>query len=473
MKAKQAPNTSRPTIAIRGGVVVNEAAAAPSTVLVADGVVTGLLAPDQSIPRETERVIDADGLLVLPGAVDAHCHVDTEVGAFRTRDDYSSATEAAVWGGTTTIVDFAIPLPDQSPLEAVMQRRSLMVDTRCDIALHGCVINWTQDSLAELAEMAEMGVRTIKLFTTYRDVLMASTSTVRQVMTFLASSGGMAYVHAESNPLIEAAQAEQIRRGEMDATHHPATRPEESEVAEVVDVLRIAEEVGAHVYLVHQSTPDAVQAVTAARGRGVHAYSETCPHYLLLTEAAYGHELPERFVCCPPLRSRESVTGLRKLTLSGEVHTVASDHNCFDLHQKLENRADVRAMPNGLPGVETRLPLMFSELVNTHGLSPSALVRLPCANPAKLNGIYPRKGVINVGSDADIVVIDPNATRTVKVGDLHQDADYTPYEGWAVKGCPRYVLVGGQVAVEDGEWRSTAGPGRFLEATPFPQARVC
>lgn len=433
---------------------------------------SALQAPGDRLPLDVERIIDADGMIVMPGAVDPHCHVDTEVGGYRTRDDYAGASEAALWGGTTSIIDFAIPLPGQSPLEAARGRMALAEKAHCNVGIHGCVINWTDDTEHQLNELAALGVRTIKLFTTYRDVLMASPDTVLRVIRTLRNLGGLAYVHAESNHLIEAVHAERTLCDEMDAEHHARTRPENTEVAAVNEVISIAESLGAHVYFVHQSTPSAVQAVTSARARGVRAYSETCPHYLLLSEELYDQPEPERFVCCPPLRSHRSVEGLRELAVRGEVHTVGSDHNCFDMEQKLENRDDVRKMPNGLPGVEMRVPIMYSEFVEARGLAPTRLVELLCTNPAKLNGMYPRKGVIAVGSDADIVILDPSEVRKVAAESLHMRSDYSPYDGVTVTGWPRTVIVSGHVVIDDGEWQKVEGVGRFVGSNRFDHDRL-
>jgi dihydropyrimidinase len=234
----------------------------------------------------------------------------------RLLDDYQQASIAALCGGTTTVVDFAIPDPGQSPLAAVQERRKLAEVSRCDTALHGCVIDWDDTTADQIAAMAGLGVRTIKLFTTYRDVVMAGPDTILEVLRTLHAQRGLAYVHAEANHVIEDAQQLAAAVAHADAAHHPGTRPELAEAAAVAQVLATAEHVDAPVYFVHQTTAEAVDLVRDARRRGVRAYTETCPHYLALDAGVYDGVHPERFVCCPPLRDPATVADLRARALS-------------------------------------------------------------------------------------------------------------------------------------------------------------
>jgi dihydropyrimidinase len=249
------------------------------------------------------------------------------------------------------------------------------------------------------------------------------------------------------------------------------TRPGLAETASVAEILAIAESVDAPVYFVHQSTAEAVELVAAARRRGVRAYSETVAHHLVLDDSAYAGDRPERFVCCPPLRPADRVRALGRHLFTGEVTTIGSDHCCYDTAQKESRSGDVRAMPNGLPGVETRLPVVFSEYVVRRGLPVTRFVELTAANPARTNGLYPRKGTLLPGADADIAIWDPAAEWRVAAGDLHMATDYTPYEGMAVTGRPRTVLVGGRVVVDDGVLVDPAPRGRHLKAAPIRPPR--
>ncbi|HET8600750.1 MAG TPA: amidohydrolase family protein [Segeticoccus sp.] len=462
-----------PHTAITGGIVVNDTWSGPATVLIAGRQIVALVDPSAKLPPSVQQVIAAGGRLVLPGGVDPHCHVKTEMGSYTTLDDYGEATSAAIWGGTTTIVDFAIPTPGQTPWDAVTERLKLASLAKCDTALHGCVTEWEEDTADQLAEMAKIGVRTVKLFTTYRDSVMATSDTVLKVMQCLSELGGIAYIHAESNHLVEAAHEHALAREEMSAAYHSKTRPEHTEEAAVSEILNIAEALGSHAYFVHQSTPRAVELVREARARGVLAYSETCPHYLLMNNERYAEDQPERYVCCPPLRSPETMRGLRESVIRQEVQTIGSDHNCFDLKQKLACRDDVRHMPNGMPGVELRLPLIFSELAVRGSMHPQALVAMLCANPARLNGIYPRKGVIAPGADADVVILNTDTCAPVAVNNLHMATDYSPFEGVELRASVETVLVGGQVVLRDGAMVDNEVRGRQLESAPSSATLLC
>lgn len=459
--------------AVHGGTVVNAGWSGRATIILDAAHIVALLDADQRLPACVDHVVDASDQLVMPGGVDPHCHIDTTMGEYTTRDNYDQATTAALWGGTTTVVDFAIPTPGQSSLDAVLARKRMAKDARSSTALHGCVTSWDATTHEQLHEMADLGVRTVKLFTTYRGQVMAEPDAVLHVMKSLQSLGGMAYVHAEANHLIEEAQDIESRSGKLRADQHPRTRPVLAEEASVVEVLSTAEAIGAPAYFVHQTSGGAIGHVQAARSRGVRAYSETCPHYFTLDESAYHESAPERFVCCPPLRSKGEADRVRDLITNGNVHTIGSDHNCFDLDQKLRHPDDVRAMPNGLPGVELRLPVTFSHLVVEHGLSPSRFVALTAANPALLNGLYPRKGVIAPGADADVVVFDPHARCTVRAADLHMPTDYSPFDGHVISGWPTTVISAGRTVVAAGVFTDPGATGQSLAAEPIRPHLMC
>ena len=458
----------RADLVIHGGTVVNAGGSTPATVVVQDGRVTAVLAADVPLPPH-ERAIDAAGALVLPGGVDPHCHIGQRLGEYAALDDYEQASIAALWGGTTTVVDFAIPDPGQTPLTAVQERRKLAEISRCDTALHGCVIDWEDTTPEQIAAMADLGVRTIKLFTTYRDVVMAGPDTILEVLRTLHAQGGIAYVHAEANHVIEDAQDLAAAASHADSAHHAGTRPELAEAAAVAQVLATAEHVDAPVYFVHQTTAAAVDLVRDARRRGVRAYTETCPHYLALDSRVYDGPHPERFVCCPPLRDPATVAALRARALVGDVDTIGSDNCCYSTEQKLEHRDDVRLMPNGLPGVETRLPVTYTTLVVEQGLPIERFVAMFSTNPARLNGLC-GKGVIAPGADADLIVIDPDTRRTVRATDLHMPTDYSPYEGKQLAGWPSVVISAGRVVLDEDGFHDPGPVGRPLDSQPMAES---
>ncbi|MFF5243353.1 dihydropyrimidinase [Streptosporangium sp. NPDC000095] len=453
-------------LVVRGGTVVEAGWSAPADVFVADGVVVALAEPGTPAPGGAAEV-DATGRLVMPGGVDPHCHVGFTSGDFTSLDDYTACTTAAVFGGTTTIVDFAIPRPGQAPADAAYAQRAKADRGLCDSALHACVVEWDESVPDQLGALVADGMPTVKMFTTYRGETMAGEDTILRTMRTLRDLGGMVVIHCEANHIVEDTQERCAASGRIGAEHMAATRPELAETASVAEVLAIAESLSAPVYFVHQSTAEAVELVAAARRRGVPAFTESVAHHLVLDDGNYDGPAPERFVCCPPLRSRQAVDALGRHLFTGEITTIGSDHCCYDVAQKESRRTDVRAMPNGLPGVETRLPVIFSEYVAGAGLPATRFVELTAANPARTNGLYPRKGTLMPGSDADIAIWDPAARWRVSAGDLHMATDYTPYEGMTLTGRPRTVLVGGRVVVHDGILVDPVPRGRHLSAGPI------
>ncbi len=461
--------TQQRDLAITGGTVVTDSWSGRATVIVRGGVIAAVLHPDEPGPDPSSiPVLDAAGSLVLPGGVDPHTHIGMQLGEHATRDGYREATEAALWGGTTTVVDFAIPRPGQTPLDAVYERQKKSMDGLCDAALHGCVISWDEHTPRQLAVMADLGVRTVKVFTTYRNVVMASADTVTWVMTAMRELGGLVYVHAEANHIIERDQKRTADAGHIDAANHAQTRSELAELAAVQEVLATARAVNAAVYFVHQSTPEAIHEVRRARETGVPAYTETCPHYFTLDDEMYASKYPELYVCCPPLRTRASVDAVANRIINGQVESIGSDHCCYTVAQKTMDRADVRAMPNGLPGIETRLPVTFTELVKRRGLPVERLVALLSTNPARLNGLYPRKGTIAPGSDGDLIIVDPKVEKVVATDALHMATDYSPYNGQTLWGWPHTVIQRGSVVIQGGRFDVERCQSRCVPSEPIP-----
>jgi dihydropyrimidinase len=450
-------------LVIRNGTVVSAESAGPADVVIAGGRVQALAEPGTPVPGDIPE-LDATGRLVLPGGVDPHCHVGFASGAFTSLDDYGQATKAAIFGGTTTIVDFAIPRPGEVPLDVARAQQAKASQGWCDSALHGCVVSWDDSVPGQLRELAAIGVLTIKMFTTYRGETMAADDTIFKVMRELAALGGLAFVHCEANHIIEDQQERSAASGRIAARYHHQTRPSVAESASVAAVIAMAEALRTPVYLVHQSTPDCLALAAAARQRGVSVFSESVTHHLVLDDGCYAGPHPERFVCCPPLRSRPVVDAMAAGLWNGSITTIGSDHCCYDTQQKTSAMQDVRAMPNGLPGVELRMPVIFSEFVHGRGLPPERFVELCCTAPAQANGIWPQKGELLPGSDADVVIWDPAATRRVQADELHMATDYSPYDGLDVTGWPDTVLVRGQVVIDHGRAVTIRPAGRAVAA---------
>lgn len=466
-------------LVIANGLVVNASGAQFGHVVVDGGRIAAVVSAAEPIPAAT-GVIDAKGRVVIPGGVDGHCHVAQVTGRYRTLDDYAVTSRAALWGGTTTILDFGIPRDaSETPLEAAKNKLALAREARCDVGLHGSVVAWDETVPAQLEELAELGIRSVKLYMTNRGSTMADNDTVLKVMREMARLDGLTYVHAEHDAMVVDCTRAHAEAGEIGIEHLHETRPELAEEASVREVLAMAEYTGAPVYFVHQSTAGAVDLVTQARSRGLPVHSETCPHYLVLDDGVYASRFPEWFACCPPMRSAETVAALRARFADGAIHTVASDHSCYDLSQKRERAEDLREMPHGLPGVETRMPITFTALAEVWGEAGDQdrlgllqrFVELFSAAPARINGLL-GKGVIAPGYDADLVVFDPAEVRTVDGGALHMGTDFSPFEGRAARGWPQLVVSGGRVVLDDDGFHDPGPVGRFIPRAGYREAAL-
>lgn len=446
---------------ITNATVVNAEGRVQSHIGITHGVITALLAPSTTDLPHADRTIDAEGRLVIPGGVDAHCHVEQVTGDWTSLDTFEGATVAALHGGTTTIIDFGIPAnPAESPRAALQNKLDLIPGARCDVALHGSVVRWDDTVPEQLAWMAEQGVRSVKLYTTNRGTTMADDDTILATMQEMVRLDGLVYIHSEHDAIIVGCTAAHAAEGRVAIADLPETRPAISEEASVREVLAMAEYSGAPVYFVHQSTPEAVDAVQEARARGQRVFNETCPHYLLLDESVYASQSPEKFACCPPMRPVEKVAGLNDRVGWGQVDVISSDHSCYDLAQKRDRADDIRHMPHGLPGVETRMPSAFTALVTRGGLSVERFVDTFATAPARINGLS-GKGVIGVGYDADLVIFDPQEARVVDGSALHQGSDFSPFDGLELHGWPQTVVSQGRVVLDEGRFVDPGPVGRF------------
>ena len=447
---------------VTNAVVVNSDSTFFGHIAIADGKITALHTTDAPGLPAAKRILDAAGRTVIPGGVDAHCHVQQATGRYTTLDTFETASIGALWGGTTTILDFGIPSTDnETPLVAAQNKLALAAASRCDVGLHGSVVHWDESVPAQLEEMAALGIRSVKLYATNRGSTMASEDTILRVMKEMVRLDGLTYIHAEHDAIIEDCVQDHEVRGEITAGHLHLTRPELAETASVRETLAMAEYTGAAVYFVHQTVPEAVDLVAEARRGGLNAYSETCPHYLRLDESVYTSDWPERFACCPPMRSAKTVKALRSRVAAGLVDTIASDHSCYDTAQKEQRSDDVRFMPHGLPGVETRMPAAFTTLVREQGLSVQDFVRVFSTEPARINGMF-GKGSIAPGFDADLVIFDPDDVRMVKGEELHMGTDFSPFEGQELAGWPASVVMRGIVVLEEGVFADPGPVGRVL-----------
>lgn len=409
------------------------------------------------------QVVNCTGKLLFPGFIDGHTHFDLHVAGTVTADDFATGTRAALRGGTTTVIDFATPEKGETlhfGLSAWMEKAAHKA--ACDYGFHMTIDDWNDTVHREVGEMAEEGVTSFKMYMTY-PAMMIPEQDMYEALLALRDVGGIAGVHCENSGIIDALIRQAKAEGRLSPASHPRTRPAPLEAEAVSHLLRMAQVADVPVIIVHLSTREALEEVRSARRRGQTVYVETCPHYLLLEDSVYDSEEyleAAKFVCAPPIRKEEDQVALWDAIRSGEVQTVATDHCSFTLEQKLAGREDFTKIPGGLPGVEHRGLLLYSEGVAKGRISEGDLCRVLSENAAKLYGLWPRKGVIAPGSDADIVVFDPEARSVITAADHAHNTDYTPYEGLTLQGGICGVWLRGKQAVKAGEVLPTEG--RFL-----------
>jgi dihydropyrimidinase len=415
------------------------------------------------------ETIDAEGMLVLPGAVDEHVHLQMPVGEFASSDDFCTGTVAAACGGTTTVVDFVEPKPEQPLVDALAGRVAEARDkVVIDYGLHMTLARADDRTLAQVPASIEAGCASFKLYMAYAGLRLDDGGLLKALAT-LRAHGGRPLVHAENHHAIVYLTAKALSEGRTGPENHPLTRPAVMEAESIHRLLALAHVTGTPLTLAHLSCALGLEEVRLARARGQTVWVETCPQYLLLDEASYQQEGFEaaKLVMAPPPRSAADRRALWAGLAAGEVNTVGTDHCPFFYEtQKTRGRDDFSRIPGGAPGIETRLTLLYTHGVRRGRLSLERWVEVCCTEPARRFGLAPRKGTLAVGADADVVIFDPQLEVTLSVETLHQNVDYCPYEGWEVQGYPVMTLSRGEVIVRDGKVLGEAGRGRFLHTEP-------
>ena len=450
---------------IRNGTVVSESALFPADLLIEEGVVRAV----GRIPEIPDaRVIDAAGKYVLPGGVDVHTHMDLQAGPCRAVDDFYTGTVAAACGGTTTIVDHLAFGPKGCSLWHQVEEYHRLADGRAviDYGFHGVLQHVDDQILREMGELAEAeGITSFKAYLTYDDRL--EDGDLFRVLRRAKEAGLVIPVHCENHGVVTFLREWYRSQGLTDPVWHARSRPAGCEAEAAARLLRLAQLAGeAPVYIVHLSSAAGLEAVREARARGQgHFGVETCTQYLTLTEAAYADPREGlKYIMSPPLRTQADCGALWGGLADGSIQAVATDHCPFRFAgEKQRGARDFTACPNGAPGVEERLPVLYSEGVAGGRISLPRLVALLCANPSRLYGLYPRKGALLPGSDADVVLLDPGGRRTLTQSTLHSAADYTCYEGMELAGRIDLVLSHGEIIVRDNQFLGRKGAGRYLK----------
>jgi dihydropyrimidinase len=454
---------------IRGGTVVTADGERKADVLVRDGKVAEIRA---GIAGNGD-VLDATGLLLLPGIVDPHTHLLLDTGTARTADDFESGSLSAAAGGVTTFLDFAPQLAGQRFAQALQSRLALIEGrSHIDYAIHLNIAHLPAGWERDLEGLVDAGVTSAKIYTTYRGTIFyADDWTWYRLMERSGEAGFLVQVHAENDAIVEGMAQQLVDEGKRSLKYHAQARPGVAEAEAVGRGLLFSRATGSPVYFVHLSTPLAVDLISEARRGGVQAIAETCPHYLVLDDSRYDQPDAARYVMTPPLRDRESQAQLWDRLSRGAIQTIGSDHCGFSLSQRA-GVDDFREISPGIPGVETSLLLMHTFGVLPQRISRSDLVRLLCTNPAKIFGLWPQKGDLQPGSDADIVLFDPRPERVLSAAELHSRAGFSPYEGLTVTGKVHTTICRGRVIYHDGVMVGRPDFGRFVKCRPFDPEMV-
>ena len=465
------------TTVIKGGTIITATETMQANVLIDDGKVVAIARGSaQTWEEGAERVIDATGKYVVPGAVDVHTHFELPFGGTYVSDNFETGTRAAAFGGTTTVVDFAVQVKGETIRDG-FDTWMAKAEGNCaiDYGFHMIVGDINDDSLKEMAAIVDDGVTTFKLFMAYPGVLYSDDGEIFRAMQQAAKDGTMIMMHAENGIAIDVLREQAVARGETDPKYHTITRPPETESEAVHRSLALANVAGAPLYIVHMSAKEGVAELTKARDRGQNAFGETCPHYMHLS-VEDDIDVPgfegAKYVCSTPIRFRSEghQEALWDALVRGDLQIVSTDHADFFYdddemmgRQKRLGEGNFTLIPNGLPGVEERFQVMYESGVVGGRFSLNRWVEMCCTAPAKMMGMYPQKGTIAVGSDADIVIYDPNTSFVYGPDTIHGNIDYTAYDGMEISGKVDTVLSRGRVIIESDAYLGKKGDGRYLK----------
>jgi dihydropyrimidinase len=457
------------TILIQGGTVVNADRAFPADVLTQDGKIIAV-GENLSAPAGA-TVVDAGGQYVMPGGIDPHTHMQLPFMGTTTMDDFFTGTAAGMAGGTTTIIDFVIPNPQQNIMEAYQTWRGWAEKSASDYSFHIAITWWDETVRRDMGTLVQQeGINSFKHFMAYKNAIMCDDETLVNSFKRCMELGAMPTVHAENGELVFLLQKEVAAMGITGPEGHPLSRPPMVEGEAANRAIAIADVLNVPIYVVHVSCIEAAEAISRARARGQRVYGEVLAGHLVVDDSVYRHPdfaTAAAHVMSPPFRPKGHQEALWRGLQSGNLHTTATDHCTFCAAQKAAGKDDFSKIPNGTGGVEERLAVIWDAGVNTGRLTPSEFVAITSANTAKLFNIYPQKGCVAVGADADLVVWDPSGTKTLSAKTQHSKGDFNIFEGRTVRGIPSHTLSQGELVFVQGDLRAVKGKGRYIKRPAF------
>ena len=453
---------------IANGTIVTSENTFESDVLCEDGKIIEI---GENIKTTSDRTIDASGKIIMPGGIDPHTHMELPFMGTVASESFYSGTAAGAAGGNTMIIDFVIPDPRENLIEAYKKWRGWAEKAATDYSFHVAITWWDESVKNDMGTLVEKyGVNSFKHFMAYKGAIMAPDETLVQSFSRCLELGAVPTVHAENGELVYFLQKEMKNKGIFGPEGHPQSRPPEVEGEAANRAIRIAQSIGVPIYVVHVSCEESLESIIRAKKEGQRVYGEVLAGHLEIDDSVYYNkdwEYAAAHVMSPPFRPKKHQASLWKALQTGNLQTTATDHCCFCADQKAMGKKDFSKIPNGTAGIEDRMAVIWDSGVNTGKLTMNEFVSVTSANAAKIFNLYPRKGSISVGADADIVVWDPEAERTISANTHHQNVDFNIFEGRTVKGIPKYTISQGNVIWDDGELKAVEGAGRYINRPPY------
>jgi dihydropyrimidinase len=449
-------------VLIKGGLLVDHQSVSPQDLLIQEGRIAHK-GYDIDLPLGT-ALFNASGLVIMPGFIDIHTHFSLQVGKYTSSDNFASGTLSALAGGTTTIIDYITPGREEDPREAIKRWFHNSRTAHTDYGFHLSIPSFNADTFNVMTEAAGLGISGFKVFQAYPDRLMLSDEEIGLIMQHARKLGGVVFVHSESGELISSLQKEALAEGHNHAAWHEKTRPAYGEGESAARILELVEKTRCPTVIVHIGTKDVIEVLKQAKKKKLPLFGETCPQYLWLHKKFLERKQNEGnlYVCSPPLRELEHLKAMWDSLVNGDLHLVSTDHCPFTREEKTKDIKNFAEIPNGLPGVETRPILLHNGAIAGGRFGWKKLTRLLSTAPAILSGLYPQKGSLQIGADADLAIFNPDMVTSLSAKDLHSNCDYSPYEGMLLKGGIEFVFSRGRLVRHGDQFETNPGQGNYL-----------